>query len=116
MSLCCTSPGHRPKTLRLFINRQNAIGFDEAESVESTQEIELTETSYDAEGTATVNLRFVKFQRVNSLSVRLLGNVILTLDLCPRQSWWGRNYTRREFEIIWRNNGRHPHERIQEEG
>jgi hypothetical protein len=69
MSLSCTSPGYRPKTLRLFINRPNAIGFDEAESVEATQEIELTETSYDSEGTAIVNLRFVKFQRVNSISV-----------------------------------------------
>ena len=69
MSFKCTSEGHRPKTLRLFINRSNAIDFDEAESVEPTQEIELQESSYDSEGLVLINLRFVKFQRVNSLSV-----------------------------------------------
>jgi hypothetical protein len=53
----------------LYINRQNAIGFDEAESIEPTQEIVLSESSYGAEGTAAINLRFVKFQRVNSLTV-----------------------------------------------
>jgi PITH domain len=68
--------GHRPKTLRLFTNRQNAIGFDEAESVEPTQELELTETSYDAEGTAIINLRFVKFQRVNTLTVLFRSKAI----------------------------------------
>lgn len=76
LSLSCTSTEHRPKTLRLFTNRQNAIGFDEAESVEPTQELELTETSYDAEGTAIINLRFVKFQRVNTLTVLFLSKVI----------------------------------------
>ena len=75
MSLSCTSTGYRPETLRLFTNRQNAIGFDEAESVEPTQELELTETSYDAEGTAIINLRFVKFQRVNTLTVLFLSKV-----------------------------------------
>ena len=72
MSLKCSSEGHRPKTLRLFINRSNAIDFDEAESTEPTQVLELSESSYDAEGLALVNLRFVKFQRVNSLTVILL--------------------------------------------
>jgi NADPH-dependent 7-cyano-7-deazaguanine reductase QueF-like protein len=69
MSLSCTSPGHRPKTLRLYSNRRNAIGFDEAEEIEATQEIDLSESSYDAQGTAIINLRFVKFQRVNTLTV-----------------------------------------------
>ena len=69
MSLTCHSKDHSPKTLRLYINRQNAIGFDEAESIEPTQEIVLSESSYDEDGTAGINLRFVKFQRVNSLTV-----------------------------------------------
>jgi hypothetical protein len=71
------SEGHRPKTLRFYTNRPNAIGFDEAEGVEPTQEIELTEESYDAEGIATVNLRFVKFQRVNTLSVPLCHVILI---------------------------------------
>lgn len=75
MSFKCTSAGHRPKTIRLFINRSNAIDFDEAETVEPTQEIELSESSYDAEGVALVNLRYVKFQRVNTISVTPISNL-----------------------------------------
>jgi len=75
LSLSCTSEGHRPKTLRFYTNRPNAIGFDEAEGVEPTQEIELTEENYDAEGIATINLRFVKFQRVNTLSIFVVDNL-----------------------------------------
>ena len=75
MSFKCTSAGHRPKTIRLFINRSNAIDFDEAETVEPTQEIELSESSYDAEGVALVNLRYVKFQRVNTISVTPNSNL-----------------------------------------
>jgi PITH domain len=74
MSISCTSPGHRPKTLRLYNNHRNAIGFDEAEETQATQEIELSESSYNEEGTAIINLRFVKFQRVNTLSVPYLDS------------------------------------------
>jgi hypothetical protein len=45
------------------------IGFDEAEEIEATQEVDLSDR-YDAQGTAIINLRFVKFQRVNTLTVR----------------------------------------------
>ena len=84
MSLSCTSAGHRPKTIRLFTNRQNAIGFDEAESVEATQELNLTDTNYNAEGTAVINLRFVKFQRVNTLTVFLSFENVLITGVCRR--------------------------------
>jgi len=83
MSLTCHSKDHCPKTLRLYVNRQNAIGFDEAESIEPTQEIELSESNYDEDGTAIINLRFVKFQRVNSLTVSLFL-FLLTVDICRR--------------------------------
>ena len=69
MSISCPFPGHRPKTLRLYSNRRNAIGFDDAEEIEPTQEIELSESSYNTDGVAIINLRFVKFQRVSTLSV-----------------------------------------------
>jgi len=81
MSFKCTSAGHRPKTIRLFINRSNAIDFDEAETVEPTQEIELSESSYDAEGVALVNLRYVKFQRVNTISVTPISNLLISRSL-----------------------------------
>jgi PITH domain len=83
LSISCTSPTHRPKTLRIFINRPNAIGFDEAETVQPTQVIELTEQNYSKEGTAIINLRYVKFQRVNTLSV-LPYQDPLTTDLHSR--------------------------------
>ena len=75
MSFKCQSAPHRPKTVRLFINRSNAIDFDEAENIEPTQEIELSDSSYDSEGLALFNLRFVKFQRVNSLSIFVADNL-----------------------------------------
>lgn len=66
------SPAHRPKTLRLYINRQNAIGFDEAETVEPTQEIELKDSNYNTEGIVVINLRFVKLIFLNHLCIDIL--------------------------------------------
>ena len=60
----------RPKTIRLYTNRANVLGFDEAEDVEATQSITLTERDWDEKtGTAKIELRFVKFQNVVSLVV-----------------------------------------------
>lgn len=58
----------RPKTIKVFVNRTNVLGFDEAESVEATQSFELEEGSWDSKtATAKLDLRFVKFQNVTSL-------------------------------------------------
>ena len=45
------------------------MGFDEAEGIPATQSIELSEKDWDATGTATLPLRFVKFQNVTSLVI-----------------------------------------------
>ena len=55
-----------PKKIKLFVNPVN-MSFDSAESDPCTQEIDFTQDAV-AEG-SIVNLRFVKFQCVNSLSV-----------------------------------------------
>jgi hypothetical protein len=56
----------RPRELRLFINKPNIVGFDE--DVEPTQEVTIKESDWDAAtATATVNLRYVKFQKVSTL-------------------------------------------------
>ena len=55
-----------PKTIKLFVNKAN-IGFDDAESVEPAQEIEITEAQ--ARGDEAIQLRFVRFQNVSVLSV-----------------------------------------------
>jgi hypothetical protein len=62
-----TSEETAPKTVRLYVNRPH-LGFDEADAVEPTQVLELTSADYGEK--AIVNLRFVKFQNVSSLSVR----------------------------------------------
>ncbi|TKX25187.1 PITH domain-containing protein 1 [Elsinoe australis] len=60
----------RPKTIKLYTNRSNVLGFDEAESIAPTQTFELDENSYDSKtGTAKLELRFVKFQNVTSIVV-----------------------------------------------
>lgn len=60
----------RPKTIRLYTNRQHNLGFEEAEDIAPTQEFELKPSDWDeSTGTAKLELRFVKFQNVYSLVV-----------------------------------------------
>ncbi|AEO66174.1 9a9f00c6-d61b-43c7-8470-20df345a7913 [Thermothielavioides terrestris] len=57
----------RPRTIKLFTNKPHNLGFDEAEDLSATQEIQLSEKDWNAEGTANIPLRFVKFQNITSL-------------------------------------------------
>jgi len=57
----------RPKLIRLYSNKPHNLGFDEAEDTAATQEFELTEADWNDKGTASISLRFVKFQNINSL-------------------------------------------------
>lgn len=60
----------RPKTLKIYSNKAHNLGFDEAEDIPPTQQIELTTKDWDSKtGTAKAELRFVKFQNVTSLVV-----------------------------------------------
>lgn len=60
----------RPRTVNLYINRANVLGFDEAESIPATQSLVVADGDWDAKtGTAKLDLRFVKFQNVSSLVV-----------------------------------------------
>ncbi|KAF2757091.1 putative thioredoxin [Pseudovirgaria hyperparasitica] len=60
----------RPKTVRIYSNRAHNLGFDEADDITPTQEIELKQQDWNEEtGTARLELRFVKFQNVTSLVV-----------------------------------------------
>ncbi|KAG9286177.1 hypothetical protein G9A89_003524 [Geosiphon pyriformis] len=63
---------HAPKTIKLYVNRLN-LGFDETESIQATQILELTENDY--EENAFVPLRFVKFQIVTNLVVFVQDNL-----------------------------------------
>ncbi|KAK0728962.1 PITH domain-containing protein [Apiosordaria backusii] len=57
----------RPRTIKLFSNKPHNLGFDEAEDMNATQVIELSEQDWNSEGTANISLRYVKFQNINSL-------------------------------------------------
>ncbi|PVH95021.1 DUF1000-domain-containing protein [Periconia macrospinosa] len=58
----------RPKTIRLYTNKQHALGFEEAEDIEATQSFELKPSDWDPNtATAKLELRFVKFQNVSSI-------------------------------------------------
>ncbi|KAF7674196.1 duf-domain-containing protein [Alternaria burnsii] len=58
----------RPKTIHVWTNRANNLGFEEAEDIPATQTIELKPSDWDeATQTAKLELRFVKFQNVYSL-------------------------------------------------
>ncbi len=57
----------RPRTIKLFTNKPHNLGFEEADDLAATQAIELTESDWNEEGTATIGLRFVKFQNINTL-------------------------------------------------
>ena len=57
----------RPKTIRIYPNRPHILGFEEAEDVPAAQTLTILPQDWDSTGTATLSLRFVKFQNVISL-------------------------------------------------
>ncbi len=59
----------RPKRIKLYSNKAHNLGFDEAEDTAATQEFEPLEGDWNANGTANIALRFVKFQNINSLVI-----------------------------------------------
>ncbi|KAG2221370.1 hypothetical protein INT45_012416 [Circinella minor] len=60
-----------PKTIKIYTNRQT-LGFDDADSVKETQTIELEPKDFEED--AVINLRFVKFQNINSLVLFVQDN------------------------------------------
>ncbi|KAI9299163.1 DUF1000-domain-containing protein [Neoconidiobolus thromboides FSU 785] len=61
-----------PKNIKLFSNKYS-LGFDDVTSMEPTQELILE--SKDYEENSVTNLRFVKFQNVNALSIFIEDNL-----------------------------------------
>ncbi|KAI1341447.1 PITH domain-containing protein [Xylariaceae sp. FL0016] len=59
----------RPKTIKLFTNRPHNLGFDEADDINPTQTIEIGEDDWNSNGTASLGLRFVRFQNISSLVI-----------------------------------------------
>ena len=60
----------RPTKLKFYANRPNIVGFDEAEDMTPTQEVDITPESWDKKtGTIVINTRFVKFQSTSTLTI-----------------------------------------------
>lgn len=60
----------RPKTIKLFTNRPRNLSFDDADELPATQQLELSASDWDpTTGTASVGLRYVKFQNITSLAL-----------------------------------------------
>lgn len=61
-----------PKCVRLFVNLPNAPDFDSAESMAAVQEFELTDE--DMKAGSIVNLKYVRFQNVKSVTMFVKNN------------------------------------------
>ncbi|KAJ4163315.1 hypothetical protein LMH87_005052 [Akanthomyces muscarius] len=57
----------RPHVIHLFINRPQNMDFAEADDSEPTQVINLGPSDWNDDGTATISLRFVKFQKTSTV-------------------------------------------------
>ncbi|KAI9358287.1 PITH domain-containing protein [Zopfochytrium polystomum] len=67
-----------PKTIRTFVNRATTLSFDEADSLQPTEQIELAESSYTKDGplgSILIPLRFVKYQSVHALTIFVQDNI-----------------------------------------
>jgi thioredoxin len=62
-----------PKTMKLFLNQPSSLDFDKAESAEPVQSVEFQPTDL-VEDAKPVQLKYVKFQNVNSLTVFVKDN------------------------------------------
>ena len=64
-----TEAAARPQLIKLYSNSPHNLGFDEAEDMQATQEIELKASDWNDKATASIPLKFVKFQNTTSLVV-----------------------------------------------
>lgn len=58
----------RPRKLKLYANCSNIVGFEEADGIIATQEVEISPKDWET-GTAVILTRYVKFQSVSSLTI-----------------------------------------------
>ncbi len=66
------APDHAPASLSIWINTPNILSFDDVSNIPATQVVQ--EITYDEEGSCLIGLRFVKFQRVNTLVLFVASN------------------------------------------
>ena len=99
-------PDTHPTVVKLYMNRPN-LGFEDISDVDETQALELTAEDL-REGADAILLKFVKFQRVSSLTIfiednngaevsalgglKLYGKTVATTNMCDfkKNKGWGR--------------------------
>ena len=59
----------RPEEIKLFTNKPRNMDFDEADNEQETQAVTLSSEDWNDQGTASISLRFVKFQKCTSLII-----------------------------------------------
>jgi hypothetical protein len=95
-----------PKTIKLLVNR-TAIGFEDVQDAEEPEVAQVLEVPDDTvrEG-QPIELRFVRFQSVNSLHVSTaaapshLGEHVTLVDLCRIKSRRSRTHSHRFYRYI----------------
>lgn len=65
-------PENNPVTVHIYVNRNN-LGFEDVDDVEPTQTLELTAADLK-ENADPILLKFVKFQRVRSITLFIEDN------------------------------------------
>lgn len=65
---------HGPKKIKLFINQPVTLDFDSASNTAAVQEVEVSPK--DLENGNMINLRFVKFQNVQTLTFFIVDNQV----------------------------------------
>jgi hypothetical protein len=66
------NPEFNPTLVKLYVNREN-VGFEDADDIDPTQEIVLTAADLK-EDAPPVLLKYVKFQRVRSITLFVVEN------------------------------------------
>jgi hypothetical protein len=63
----------RPAELKVFINKPRNMDFDEADNEQETQSVTLSPQDWNEQGTASISLRFVRFQKCNSMIIYVVN-------------------------------------------
>lgn len=64
---------HGPKTLKIFLNQPRSLSFDQADTIDPVQAVELSKEDLTDDAKPS-QLKYVKFQNVNSLTIFVKDN------------------------------------------
>jgi hypothetical protein len=83
-----SEPSENPTVIKLFVNREN-IGFEDADDIDPTAEFLLTSKDLKEGGTSLI-LKFVKFQRVKSITLYVEENNGADVSALGMLKFYGR--------------------------